>query len=64
MVECEVNQTKVVEDLPLKGSEVCGPLQTTDGLWRTPAETICDTAQHTIDLKKVPRTCEKRYSKL
>ena len=46
MVECEVNQTKVVEDLPLKGSQVCGPLQTTDGLWRTPAETTVFVILH------------------
>ena len=38
LVEGEVDESQVVEDLPLKGSEVRGPLETADGLQRSRGE--------------------------
>ena len=32
LVECEMDEAEVMEDLPLKRSQICCPLQTTDCL--------------------------------
>lgn len=32
LLHCEVDQTQIVQDLPVKWCQVVGPLQTTDGL--------------------------------